>query len=129
MKSCLLAAGVLLLCCKAAVAQTSILPADPNSCFAMSGAASSDLTIVNVDSQPFTRAMHVKTRNTSANAWDIRIRSFNTSPVKQGDTVLATFWLRATAGPGGNAYTTFVIEKGKDPYTKSVAWTAQAGAE
>src|SRR4051794_21145857 len=107
MKSCLIAAGVLLLC-KAAAAQTSILPADPISCFAMSGAPSSDLTVVNVDGQPFTRAMHVKTRNTSANPWDIRIRCFNTSPVKQGDTVLATFWLRATAGPGGNAYTTFV---------------------
>jgi uncharacterized protein (TIGR03437 family) len=87
------------------------------------------MTVVNVDGQPFTRAMHVSTLKTSANAWDLRIRCFSTLPAKQNDTVLATFWLRSTGAPGSTAFTSFVIEKGKDPYTKSAFWTAQATSE
>jgi uncharacterized protein (TIGR03437 family) len=129
MTKCLLAFGAMLLC-RFAAAQTSILPPDPISCFATEGPSSSiRLSIVNVEGQPFSRAMHVSTLRASANPWDLRIRCFNTAPVKQNDTILATFWLRAISGEGGNAFTTFVIEKGKDPYTKSVSWTAQAGPE
>lgn len=106
----------------------SIINGDPLSCFAMSGAAASNLGIVAVQGQPFARAWHIKTPNNSANPWDIRIRCFNTLPVNKGDTILARFWMRTVVSGARPGMTTFVVEKGKDPYTKSVQWTVAAGA-
>jgi len=115
----------------AGVAQTPspLLNGDPLACFAMEGAGSYQL--VSVDGMPFNRAMRVRTGDisASANPWDIRPRCFNTLPARKDDTVLATFWMRTRSGPDGRGFTTFVVEKGASPYTKSVQYTAVSGAE
>jgi len=113
----------------AAQQPVSIINGDPLSCFSMSGAAALNLTIVNVQGQPFSRAWHIKTPNNSANPWDIRIRCFNTLPASKGDTILARFWMRTLVSGARPGMTTLVVEKGRDPYTKSVQWTVSTGAE
>lgn len=118
----------LLACSPGAAQQPSpVIPQDPFGCFTMSGAPASNLTVVNVEGQPFSRAWHIRSYN-SANAWDIRIRCFQTAPARKGDTILAAFWMRTANSATGAGYTTFVVEKGKEPWTKSAQWTTSAGA-
>ncbi|MFI5381241.1 MAG: endo-1,4-beta-xylanase, partial [Tepidisphaerales bacterium] len=94
------------------------------------GAAYGSMTTVSVQDMPFTRALRVTTAQTSANAWDIRPRCFATQPARQGDTVLIAFWMRLIAGgTDGLGLTSFVVEKGADPYTKSITYTTGVGAE
>lgn len=122
---------ILLLVCAAplTLAQTSLfVSSDPYSCFTMEGQPSSTLQVVSVEGMSFNRALRVRTNAVSdtANAWDIRPRCFSTRPAAKGDTALATFWVRALAGPGGRAFTSFVVEKGASPWTKSVTFTVAA---
>ncbi len=107
----------------------SIIRGDPFACFSMHGAPASSLAIIGVDGMPFTRAWRIRTPWLSANPWDIRIRCFDTLPVKRGDTILATFWMRTVTSQSGVGLTTLVVEKGKEPWTKSAEWTAGAGTE
>ena len=128
----LLQSALLLAFAVTAAAQTSLLPADPITCFSLSspGPAYATMSVVNVQGMPFTRALRVSTLQTSTNAWDIRPRCFATQPAKQGDTVLITFWMRlAGGGTDGLGLTSFVIEKGADPYTKSVTYTTGVGTD
>jgi uncharacterized protein (TIGR03437 family) len=121
--------SLLLLTGAAAQQPSSIIRGDPFDCFTMHGAAASNLTVVGVDGMPFAKAWRIRTPYPSPNPWDIRIRCFDTLPVKSGDTILATFWMRALSSRTGLGLTTFVVEKGRDPWTKSAEWTTGAGAE
>lgn len=107
----------------------SVIAGDPLACFSMSGAPAQNLSIVNVSGPGFDRALRIRTPFDSANPWDIRARCFNTRPAAQGDTVLAIFWMRTLSSHRGVGLTTFVVEKGRDPWTKSAEFTTGAGAE
>lgn len=128
-----LLASAALACAAAALAQqhTTLFRTDPQSCFAMSDPGRSGATsaVVPAYGMPFSWAWHITTPPYTGNSWDIRIRCFNTLPAAAGDTVLATFWMRTTAPAGGTGYTTFVVEKGAAPWTKSAEWTTGAGPE
>jgi endo-1,4-beta-xylanase len=107
-----------------------LVSGDPLTCFSrIDGAATA--STVTVSGMPFTSALHVKTGAVpdTANAWDIRPRCFSTLAARQNDVVAVTFWMRATAAPGGRGLTSFVLERNDSPYTKSVTYTASAGAD
>ncbi|MCS6953656.1 MAG: endo-1,4-beta-xylanase [Bryobacteraceae bacterium] len=108
---------------------TSLIPGDPLACFSMSGAPAQNLSVVSVSGPGFDRALRIRTPFDSANPWDIRARCFNTRPANQGDTVLAVFWMRTLTSQRGVGLTTFVVEKGREPWTKSAEFTTGAGAE
>ncbi|MGH9663633.1 MAG: endo-1,4-beta-xylanase [Bryobacteraceae bacterium] len=105
----------------------SVLPGDPLGCFQMDGPGA--LTIVDVSGQPFQKAMHIRTPVYSGNLYDIRARCYATSPANQGDVMVATFWMRTVSSQGGTGYTMFDVEKGREPYTKSILWPTSAGSD
>src|ERR1035437_6184794 len=120
--------ATLLLAAAAWADPSPLVPGDPLACFNMSGAGT--LSTVPVSGMPFARALHVKTGAVpaTANAWDIRPRCFSTLAARQDDVVAVTFWMRAIAAPDGRGLTSFVLERNDSPYTKSVTYTAAAGA-
>ncbi|HET8550321.1 MAG TPA: endo-1,4-beta-xylanase, partial [Bryobacteraceae bacterium] len=110
----------------AAQERPSLIDGDPFDCFRMSGAPAATQLIVDIEGMPFARAWRIRTEREAANPWDIRTRCFATRPASRGDVVVATFWMRTVSA--GSGYTTFVVEKGREPYTKSVEWTVSAGS-
>jgi endo-1,4-beta-xylanase len=112
-----------------AYGQTALVPGDPLSCFTHSEGGLIAAT-VGVSGMPFTSALDLKTGDVSAsaNSWDIRQRCFTTAAAAQADTVLAVFWMRGISAPDNLGLTTFVLERNDSPYTKSVTFTAAAGA-
>ncbi|MGD0200582.1 MAG: endo-1,4-beta-xylanase [Bryobacteraceae bacterium] len=127
--------GSLLLACGIAAAQQTspVLATDPFACFAMSAPSPAgdyaELRTVDVNGPGFTQAFHLTTKKLSANAWDIRIRCFQTLAARENDTILARFWMRTISPQAADGYTTFVVEKGADPWTKSISYTASAKSE
>src|ERR1035437_7712076 len=109
-----------------------LVPGDPLDCFnRFDGASAGTLSTVPISGMPFTRALHVKTGAVpaTANPWDIRPRCFSTLAARQNDVVAVTFWMRAIAASDGRGLTSFVLERNDSPYTKSVTYTAAAGAD
>jgi endo-1,4-beta-xylanase len=85
------------------------------------------MATVEVQGQPFTTALQIdETDPKPATEWDIQVRCTSGGPVRQGDTVVATFWMRSANS--GNALTQFVVEQGASPYTPSVGWPVSAGS-
>ncbi|MBL8212402.1 MAG: endo-1,4-beta-xylanase [Bryobacterales bacterium] len=79
---------------------------------------------------PFRRAVQLRTAaGPPGNPWDIRIVYQPDVKVLKGDTLVATFWVRALEPREGRAYTRFVVERASEPYTKSAEWHVSAGKE
>ncbi len=107
----------------------SLINGDPLSCFSLSGTSYASLAIMDVTGQPFAKAWHIKTATPAPNAWDIRIRCFQTNAAQAGDTVLASFWMRTTNSGSGNGFASLVLEENQSPYAKSLSYTVAAGPE
>jgi endo-1,4-beta-xylanase len=108
----------------------SLVAGDPLACFnRMEGAGT--MTPVSVSGQPFSTAIRIKTGAVAdnANPWDIRPRCFSTLPAQQNDVIAVTFWMRTIQAQAGKGFTTFVVERGNSPYTKSITYTAAAGSD
>jgi len=108
----------------------SLVPEDPWSAFYLSGVGPDSRTFINVEGQPFRRAVQLRTpASTAVNPWDIRIVYQPEYRVLKGDTLLASFWIRTIEPRNSRAYTRFVVERASDPYTKSAEWHLSAGPE
>jgi GH35 family endo-1,4-beta-xylanase len=120
-------------------AQLSLLPSDPLRAFALSGSqyGASSIVGVAVPGQPdLTEALHLRTFTEPPNLanegqWAVRVRYAPRLEVREGDTVLAIFWMRciecnATSGEG---YTRLNVERNSSPYTKSISSTVIGGPE
>jgi len=107
-----------------------LIAGDPLACFNRIDGAGT-LSTVDVTGTAFSRAIHVKTGAvaSTANAWDVRPRCFSTQAASKNDVVAVTFWMRTTASAAGRGFASFVLERNDSPYTKSVTYTAVAGAE
>jgi GH35 family endo-1,4-beta-xylanase len=101
----------------------SLLPGDPLPCFSLSGTAASNRQVVDVEGQPFSRALRLRTPAAAANPWNIQARCTATQPATLGDTLLATFYVRSVSAPAGHALVTFILERNRDPWTKSAEFT------
>jgi endo-1,4-beta-xylanase len=113
-----------------AYGQTSLVPGDALSCFTATEGGIVASTVAGTG-MPFGTALDLKTGSVSAtaNSWDDRQRCFSTNAAALGDTVLAVFWMRAISAADNLGLTTFVLERGGTPYTKSVSYTVAAGPD
>ncbi len=126
---CFVALFALILLAGVAAAQYpySLLPADPAAAFEIRGLPAQNLQIVAVEGQPFSWAWRLYTPpNPQTHAWDFRLYAEGAAPVQRGDTVLAVFWMRALRGPEGRGYVRFIVERNREPWTKSASWTVSA---
>jgi GH35 family endo-1,4-beta-xylanase len=88
------------------------------------------LSQVTVESQPFERALRLEIKERSGNPWDVQLRLPVARAVQVGDVLLATIHLKAEPGHGdAAARTEFVMELGREPWSKSVSYPIRAGAE
>jgi hypothetical protein len=74
--------------------------------------------------QPFARALRLRTRTGQQfpNIYAVQVQATPTGSVKQGDVLLATFYVRGIEGgqaETGETQTQFVFERASDPHTKS----------
>jgi GH35 family endo-1,4-beta-xylanase len=86
------------------------------------------ISYVPVEGQPFKEALRATVKEATPNPWDLQILVKNTAPVRAGDVLLATFWLRTEVSheESGEGQTELVFELAHDPWTKSVSFPARA---
>src|SRR5450432_798701 len=89
-----------------------------------------DLTPLAVEGQPFTEAVRVNIRVGSGSSYAVQLQALTATQIEEGDALLATFFLR-TEKPqvGGVGQTELVLELAQPPYTKSIEYPIQGGAD
>src|SRR4051794_34505385 len=98
-------------------AQVSLLPQDALRAFELSGTSSSNYRYIQADHPDFQESMLLTTpAGTYANEYDVRVRAPIAVPVKKGDLIGTTFWVRSQQD---KAYIRYVSEQVVNPYTKS----------
>lgn len=78
---------------------------------------------VAVIGQPFAQALRLRTKTRPAEVYSLQLAGAPAAPVKKGDVLLATFFVRAVEGgqaETGEARTEFVFERTSAPHTKAV---------
>jgi regulator of RNase E activity RraA len=84
------------------------------------------LTPITVAGQPFSDAVRVDIKEGSSHEYAVQMATKIIAPVKTGDAILATFYLRTeTPQEGSVGETEFVFELAGSPYTKSVSYPVQ----
>lgn len=88
------------------------------------------VSVVAVEGQPFAKAVRAEVKDKSQNPWDVQLGLKVAQPVKAGDVILATIYLKAEASraESGEAQTEFVMELGKEPWSKSVSYPLRAAS-
>jgi hypothetical protein len=87
------------------------------------------LSLVPVTDMPFSRALRLALKDEASHEWAVQLRAPTAAPVRKGDAILATFYLRTEVPQeGGVGETQFVFELAHGPYTKSVTYPVQGGA-
>lgn len=82
-----------------------------------------ETSIVPVTGQEFSEALRAKIKEASSSEWSVQIQARTTAPIAAGDSLLATFWVRAAEmQESGKAETQFVFERAEGPYTKSIMY-------
>ena len=77
------------------------------------------VTSVPVSGQPFKTAVALTSPRKTANVWDAQVGMSMNSPLRRGDNLLATFYIRS-ARPSGQV--TFSIEGGGPPRYEQLVW-------
>ncbi len=98
----------------------SVIAARGIAAFHLNGAGASVRTIA-VEGQPFTSAIQIRTTTKPEKPYAIQLAAKTTGPIKMGNVLLATFWARGVehSPEADEARTEFVLELGRDPFTKS----------
>src|SRR5690606_41272650 len=80
------------------------------------------------DNQPFAEYVRAETKERATNSWDLQLRASNTTEIKAGDTMLATFYFRTSWVPdeSGEGTSELLFELSRDPWTKSVEYPVRA---
>ncbi len=93
-------------------------------------AAKVEVSSVPAEGQPFKDALRAEIKLASNSEWTVQLQAPTSAPVKKGDAVLATFYVRSVkAQAGGVTETQFVFEKAGSPYTKSVQYPVKLTPE
>jgi endo-1,4-beta-xylanase len=89
------------------------------------------VSVVDVQGQPFPRALRAEVKAKSDNPWDVQLGLRVPQAVHAGDVILATLFVRAeaTRQESGEAQTEFVMELARKPWSKSVSYPVRAGAD
>lgn len=88
-------------------------------------------TVVTVEGQPFDKAVRLTTLAKTANPWAVQLGQPTAAPIKKGDALAVTFYLRGVEvqPESGEAATAFVVEQAGEPYDKSIDLPLGAGRE
>jgi len=92
--------------------------------FQVSGAvAKVALRSIEVQGQPFARAVEVAIRESAQSPWEVQLTAPTQVALAKDDVLLATFYVRVEQEQeAGGGETEFVLELAGDPYTKSVSY-------
>lgn len=88
------------------------------------------LSTVPVAGQPFSEALRAEVKKGSGKEWSVQILAPTSSPIEEGDAILATFYFRAEKPQEdfGTGQTQFVVEEAKT-YEKAVMYDVQSASE
>src|SRR3989304_695040 len=67
------------------------------------------LEVVDVQGQSFSRALRITTAPGATNPWHVQAHQRTVAGIKQGDVLLARFWVRCVDSMTGEAFTTLVV--------------------
>ncbi|HEY0866481.1 MAG TPA: hypothetical protein VGE01_03835 [Fimbriimonas sp.] len=126
------AASILLLASVLAQGGTPVLPPDEHLRATVSGLERTDAArkVVPVAGKAFARALQVTVRRHNAETNATQLSMPVSTPVRQGDVLLATFWLRGSAAAGKTpARVEFLFERTENPWTKSVTHPASSARD
>ena len=89
----------------------------------INGAEYGETRAVEVKGQPFTHALRVQTRVGRERGWDFQFGAWSKTPVKKGDTLLASFYARAVQGQAetGEAHMVMQFQSGGPEWDKSIS--------
>jgi hypothetical protein len=100
-----------------------LAPAGVGSFEVFGAAAKVALSVVDVQGQPFDKALSVEIKEAGQSPWEVQTASPTTERVEKGDALLATFYVRVEKEQeSGGGETEFVFELDGEPYTKSVSY-------
>jgi mannan endo-1,4-beta-mannosidase len=89
-----------------------------------------NLSTVAAQAQPFQEALRAEGKEAGGSEWSVQIQARTAAAVKKGDLLHATFYLRSVKPQeAGVAETSFVFERSKEPYTKSITYPLRATPE
>jgi mannan endo-1,4-beta-mannosidase len=110
----------------------SLLPQGALGAFKVQGATENvAVTPIAVSGATFSQALRAEVKKGSKNEYAVQLVARNAVPVEEGDSLLATFYIRAEKPLEdiGTGQTQFVFEQAKEPYDKSVTYDIQVGTE
>jgi GH35 family endo-1,4-beta-xylanase len=123
--SSMLAAGVVALASVVshAIAQTSLIPADPIGTYAYyDGVPGGSAARIAVTGQSFTSGVRISTAATGAHVYDAQLAWNTMGPVVQGDLLLLTFWVRRVSPLDGRTIDAQVVfERNGGDYVHSLS--------
>lgn len=107
----------------------SILPEDAIEKFRLAGgeAEAARVNLVPVSGPGFERAIRAQTTREPKSPWLVQLAVPTVEPVKKGDIVLASFWIRGLEAATGEAYVGLVFETRREPFTQGANFEATAG--
>lgn len=105
-----------------------VLPGDGSTLLLIgSDSAAARVSTVPVQGQAFKQALRAQTVREPDTLSSAALSARTLAPIKKGDVLLATFWLRCTESRNGEAMVGFVFESQK-PRVRSAAYEAVVGA-
>lgn len=87
------------------------------------------MQIVDVKGEPFQRALRVETLPGALGEYNVTAIAPVAGKMKQGDVLLAHFWLRCTDSMTGEGYTTFCCELNHPEFSKAAQFKISAGKQ
>jgi len=86
------------------------------------------LSYLKVEGQPFSEAIRGDIQEIAGAAWDIQLQTRSARPVKQGDVLLATIYMRAehSSEETGEGQVEFFFELARVPWTKYIQYQMRA---
>ena len=88
------------------------------------------LSYLKVEGQPFSEVVRADIQENAGTVWDIQLQTPSARPVKQGDVLLATIYMRTehSSEETGEGQAVFVFELASVPWTKYMQYPMRAGS-
>ncbi|BAM03104.1 endo-1,4-beta-xylanase [Phycisphaera mikurensis] len=98
--------------------------------FELGGEASGSSTAVRVEAtgQPHAQALRVAVPEAVSPRWAVQVTHTVDAPIRAGDALLATFWLRCVESTTGEGQVRFDFEMNAEPHEKSLSQVLYAPA-
>jgi O-glycosyl hydrolase len=85
--------------------------------------------IVDVAGPGFSKALRVTIGQSSVETNATQLTALNAEPIRAGDILFVSFWVRGKSASGRPARIEFLFEKSTSPWTKSFSQSATAGTD